>query len=174
MATKSCVVGYYFDTDSILKAVAKVRDRGFKKFDAFTPFPVHGMEDALGVKRSWLPYVAFVFAIKGFILGAFLTIWTHSVNYPINVGGKPMLALPAYVPIMFETTVLACGVLTTVFMFTVLLGLPNFRKKIFHPDITNNRFAVAIQVDREEEVDAVKRFLQEIQASEIHNVEGRL
>lgn len=171
---KQTVVGYYFDSASILEAAAKVRERGFKNFDTFTPFPVHGMDDAMGIKRSFLPYMSFLFGAMGFGGGAFLTIWTHSVNWPINVGGKPMFALPAYIPVIFETTILLCGVLTTLFMFTVLLKLPSFKKPVFHPDITSHRFAVAIEVDREEEVEPVKRFLGEIHAQEVHAVEGGL
>lgn len=172
--TRRCVVGYYFDVPSILEAAAKVRDRQFKKFDVFTPFPVHGMDDAMGLKRSWLPYMSFIFACLGFGGGAFLTIWTHFVNWPINVGGKPMFALAAYIPVIFETTVLLCGVLTVLFMFGFLLKLPNYKKPVFHPDITSSRFAVAIEVDRAEEVEPVKQFFKEIQAQEIHDVEGRL
>jgi len=171
---KSVVVGYYFDGNSILEAARKVRDRGFKNFDTFTPFPVHGMDDAMGIKRSILPYMAFLFGSIGFGGGAFLTIWTHGINWPINVGGKPMFAFPAYIPVMFETTVLIAGVFTTLFMFTVLLRLPNFKKPVFHPDITSHRFAMAIEVERDEEIDPVKQFLREIQAQEIHHVEGAL
>ncbi|PIR23247.1 MAG: hypothetical protein COV44_03840 [Deltaproteobacteria bacterium CG11_big_fil_rev_8_21_14_0_20_45_16] len=172
--SKRCVVGYYFDTHSIMEAASKVRDRQFKNFDTFTPFAVHGMDEAMGLKRSWLPYMAFLFGCMGLVGGAFLTIWTHLYNWPLNVGGKPLLALPAYIPVIFETTILLCGVLTTVFMFTVLLGLPNFKKPIFHPDITSDRFALAIEVDRVEEVEPVKSFLRELHAQDIHDVEGSL
>jgi len=171
---KTCVVGYYFTPEDLMDGVKKVRDRNFSKFDTFTPFPVHGLDDAMGLKRSWLPYVAFVFGLMGFGGGAFLTVWTHWISWPINVGGKPLVALPAYTPVIFETTVLVCGVLTTVFMFTVLLRLPNFNKPILHPDITSHRFAVAIEVDREEEIEPVKQFLKEIQAQDIHSVGGSL
>lgn len=169
-----CVVGYYFSPESILKAAERTKNRDFKKFDTFTPFPVHGMDEAMGIKRSWLPYASFVAAMAGLGGGAFIQIWTHLYSWPINVAGKPLFALPAYFPVMFETTVLVCGVFTAVFMFTALLGLPNYRKPIFHPDITNDRFALAIQVDDESEVEPVREFLREIQAAEIHDVEGRL
>ena len=171
---KSCVVGYYFTPGDILEAARKVRDRNFKKFDTFTPFPVHGMDDAMGIKRSWLPYVSFLAGAAGLSFGTFLTIWTHLFNFPINVGGKPLLAFPVYVPVIFECTVLFAGVTTVIFMFTYLLKLPNYFKPIFHPDITNDRFAVAIEVDSDDEAEAVKKFLRDIQASEVHQVEGAL
>ncbi len=174
MVKKSCVVGYYFTPDSLIEASARVRDRKFQNWDTFTPFPVHGIDEAMGVKRSWLPYVSFAAGLAGLGFGAFLTIWTHYFSWPMNLSGKPLIALPAYIPVIFETTVLFAGVTTAAFMFTVLLKLPNYFKPIFHPDITNDRFAVAIEVSGQEEAEAVRKFLRDIQASEIHEVEGAL
>lgn len=171
---KYCVVGYYFSPEAILEATRKTRDRGFKSFDTFTPFPVHGMEDAMGMKRTTLPYVSFAAGAAGLATAFGLETWTHMFSWPINVGGKPLFALPAYIPIMFELTVLFCGIATAAVMFTVYLGLPNFNKPIFHPDITNDRFALAIEVSNESEVDTVKRFLNEIHAESVHSVEGSL
>jgi hypothetical protein len=171
---KQCVVGYYFSTEEILEATRKTSQRGFEKFDTFTPFAVHGMEDAMGMKRTKLPYVSFLAGMVGFGLAVGLEVWTHLYSWPMNIGGKPLLAIPAYIPIFFELTVLLCGVTTAVAMFTLFLGLPNFRKPIFHPDITNDRFALAIEVKNEAEAEPVKRFLKEIHAQEIHQVEGTL
>ncbi|MBN8553960.1 MAG: DUF3341 domain-containing protein [Deltaproteobacteria bacterium] len=174
MAKKICVVGYYFDTHAIIEASRKTRDRGFQKFDAFVPFPVHGIDEALGIKRSCLPYISFVAGCAGLTTAIVLQVWTHMFSWPMNIGAKPILAIPAYVPIFFELTVLFAGVTTAVVMFTKFLGLPNFSEPIFHPDITNDRFALAIEVSSEAEVEPVKRFLKEIYAAEVHHVEGRL
>ncbi len=174
MAKKFCVVGYYFSPEDAVEATKRIRERGFQKFDSFTPFPIHGMDAALGIKRSCLPYISFVAACAGLATAFGLQVWTHYYSWPMNIGGKPLFALPAYVPILFELTVLLCGLATVGALFTVFLNLPNFSKPIFHPDITNDRFAVAIEVDAESEVDSVKNFLREIHSSEIHAVEGRL
>lgn len=174
MANRRCVVGYFFEPGHLLEATRRVRDRKFNKFDTFSPFPIHGMDEAMGLKRSCLPYFAFIFGCLGMGGGAFLTIWTHLYSWPINVGGKPLLALPAYIPVIFETTILACGVLTTLTMFTLFLGLPNYKKRIFHPDLTSHRFAIAIEVEKEEEVEPVKQFLRELQAQEVETFEGEL
>lgn len=171
---KYCVVGYYFSPEDILKATEKARLRQFRNFDAFTPFPVHGIEAALGMKRSTLPYISFGAAVAGLSTAIGLQVWTHLYSWPINVGGKPLLSLPAYIPIFFELTVLLCGVTTVFAMFGLYCGLPNYKKPIFHPDITNDRFALAIEVDGAEQVETVKKFLQEIHASEVHAVEGEL
>ncbi len=174
MANPSCVVGYYSSVENILEAARKTRTRQFKKWDTFTPFAIHGMDDAMGIKRTPLPYISFGAGFVGLITAIILLGWTHYYSWPLNIGGKPLFALPAYIPIMFELTVLFCGVTTAVVMFTFFLKLPNFTKKIFHPDITNDRFALAIQVESPDEAEAVKRFLKEIQAQDIHEAEGCL
>ncbi len=174
MAKKFCVVGYYFAPHDILEAARKVKARNFAHWDTFTPFAVHGMDEAMGLKRTALPYVSFLAGTIGLFTAIGLEVWTHLYSWPHNIGGKPLLAIPAYVPIFFELTVLFCGVISTAVMFTVFLGLPNYRKPIFHPDITNDRFAVAVEVSRSEEIEPVKKFLREIQAQDIQSVEGAL
>lgn len=174
MAKKFCVVGYYFSPRAIIDAAKKTNQRGFKSYDAFTPFPVHGIDEAMGIQRSKLPYISFVAGCVGLSVAAGLQIWTHLFSWPMNIAAKPLFALPAYVPILFELTVLFCGVTTAGAMFTLFLKLPCFSKPIFHPDITNDRFALAIEVGSEDEVEPVKKFLKEIQAAEIHHVEGAL
>ncbi len=174
MAKKICVVGYYFNPEDVVEATRRIRERGFQKFDSFTPFPIHGMDAALGIKRSCLPYISFIAGCIGFAAAFGLQVWTHYYSWPMNIGGKPLFALPAYVPILFELTVLLCGLATAGAMFTLFLNLPNFKKPIFHPDVTNDRFAVAIEVDAESEVESVKGFLREIHSTDIHAVEGSL
>jgi len=171
---KQCVVGYYFSPEEIIEASAKTRERNFANFDAFTPFPVHGIDQAMGIKRSTLPYISFAAGMMGFGAAFGLQVWTHMFNWPLNIAGKPLFALPAYVPILFELTVLLAGVTTVLAMFGHYLKLPNWSKPIFHPDITNDRFALAIEVSSEAEVESVKRFLKEIHAQDVHHVGGEL
>lgn len=169
-----CVVGYYFSPGEILTAAEKTRLRNFKNFDTFTPFPVHGIEKAQGLRRSTLPYISFGAGVAGLCTAIGLQVWTHLYSWPMNIGGKPLASIPAYVPIFFELTVLFAGVTTAAVMFTQYCGLPNFSKPIFHPDITNDRFALAIEVDGEDQVEPVKKFLKEIHAQDVHHMEGRL
>src|SRR5947208_1050305 len=89
-----------------VRAATKIREMGFKKFDAISPYPVHGMEEAVGIPRSVIPYVTFVGGILGCCVAVLLTIWTSAYDWPINVGGKPNNSLPAFIPIFFELTVL--------------------------------------------------------------------
>ena len=100
------MAGIFLDEHQVVDAARKVREAGFTKFDAISPFPLHGMEEAVGIKRSVIPYVSFVAALVGLAAGLGLTYWTSVVSWPINVGGKPFFSLPAFIPIMFELTIL--------------------------------------------------------------------
>lgn len=138
------VVGFFSGPEALLEATRKVRDANYQYFDAFTPFPVHGLEAAQGLKRSPLPWVTFGAGLTGFVLGFLLQYWTSAVDWPINVGGKPFNSWPAFVPVMFETTVLIGGLATVGAMF-FLNGLPNTRRKAFDSAITRDRFALMIE-----------------------------
>ena len=124
------VLGFFDDPQSLIDAMNQVREANYESFDAFTPYPVHGLDAAQGLKRSPLPYVTFVAGATGFMLAVALQYWTSAVDWPLNVGGKPFYSWPAFVPIMFELTVLLAG-LSTVAGMLVLNGLPNIKKKIF-------------------------------------------
>jgi Protein of unknown function (DUF3341) len=148
------VLGYFDDPTALVAATAKVRDANYASFDVFTPYPVHGLDQAQGLKRSPLPYVTFVAGATGFMLAVTLQYWTSVVDWPLNVGGKPFWSWPAFVPIMFELTVLLGGLATVGGMFA-LNGLPNVTRKAFDPSLTNNRFAILIEAPAkaEDEVD---------------------
>lgn len=137
------VLGFYEDPHSLIEAMKKVREANYEVFDAFTPYPVHGLDAAQGLKRSPLPYVTFVAGATGFILAFALQYWTSAVDWPLNVGGKPFFSWPAFVPVMFELTVLLAGLSTVAGMF-ILNGLPNVKQRAFDPSLTNNRFAILI------------------------------
>ncbi len=140
---KSGVAGIFVTEEEILTAARGCRDLGLKYFDAITPYPVHGMEEACGIKRSWIPYVTFVAALTGLTLGLLLTWWTSAVNWPINVGGKPFFSLPAFVPIMFELTILLAA-LGSVGALFYAAGMPRLDPPRIHPDLTSHKFAIFI------------------------------
>jgi hypothetical protein len=139
------VVGFFDHPGTLLQATAKVRDENYQSWDTFTPYPVHGLEHAQGLKRSPLPYVTFVAGLTGGTLGYLLQYWTSAVSWAINVGGKPFHSGPAFIPITFELTVLFAALSTVGAMF-FLNGLPNIKKKIVDPSITRDRFAILIEV----------------------------
>lgn len=139
----SGMAGIWLDDHTILTAAKKVKERGFTKVDAVTPFPVHGMEEALGIKRSNIPYVTFVAGLTGCLFGLWFTWWTSAVNWPINVGGKPPFSLPAFIPILFELTILFAA-LSSVGALFVFAGLPKIDPPIIDKDLTSHKFALFI------------------------------
>lgn len=146
MPNQKGIVGLFADPEKLLVACAGVRDRSIVEFDAFTPFAVHGIEEAMGMKRSWLPWVTFIAGLTGCAAGTWFQIWTSAVDWPINVGGKPFNSLPAFIPVTFECTVLLAGLATAGALF-IVSGMPNFKPRILDPSITNDKFALFVSSD---------------------------
>ena len=136
-----------FETPGDLMAAAeKVRDAGYKWWDCHTPFPVHGLDKAMGIKRTILPILVFGAGATGtfaaFVLQAFTNSWDFTIwagvwvtGYPYLISGKPAMSLPAFIPVMFEVTILFAA-LTTVSMMFLFNGLP----QLYHPLFRSNRF----------------------------------
>ena len=99
------VLGDFYLPDAALTAVARVREAGWTHFDVLTPFPVHGMEDAMGQKRSWIPWATLGLALFGILAAQGLQNYVMVWDWPMNFGGKPHASWPAFVPITFETMV---------------------------------------------------------------------
>jgi hypothetical protein len=111
------------------------RERGFKRIDALTPFPIHGIDDAIGVPRSKLGYIVFACGVFG-LLNAIVMVWyTNGVDYPLVIGGKPLFAWEFSIPPMFELTILLSAFGAVIGMFA-LNGLPRF----YHPTFRYSRF----------------------------------
>jgi hypothetical protein len=104
LSTKG-VLGHFYEPSEALSAAAKVRDAGWKHFDFLTPFPIHGMEEAMGQKRSWIPWATGALAIGGILFAQALQNYVMVYDWPMNFGGKPFAAWPAFVPITFEAMV---------------------------------------------------------------------
>lgn len=166
----SGVAGFFDDPESLIEATHKVRESNFgKNFDCFTPYPVHGLESAQGLPRSRVPYVTGVFAFTGTTL-AFL--WEYNASkewWPHLIGGKPFNSLPAFVPIIFELSILLGG-LATFFAMLYFNKLPNFKKRSFDPALTDDRFAILIEapaVDEHDEEEAAKVSFDTQQAEQL-------
>ena len=159
-----------FDTpDKIIRAAKKVKEAGFKKYDVNTPYPVHGMDDAMGLGPSWMGYITifFGFAAATFIL-TFMW-WTLSVDYPLVIGGKPFFALPAFVPITFETTVLLATLSTVFGMLAVVFNLPFNNHPLHDTDymknVSTDKYGIVIEAeDPLFELEKVKNLLSELGA----------
>lgn len=155
--TKAGVIGFFTDSAPLVEAARKVREAKIRDFDCYTPFPVHGLDQAMGLKRSPLPYVTFLAGLTGLCLAFSFEYWTSAVDWPLIVGGKPMNSWPAFVPIMFELTVLLGGLSTVAALF-LICGLPNVTRRAFDPSITRDRFALVIEApkDPDDEEEAEK------------------
>ena len=116
-------------------AAEKLRDAGFRKFDVFSPFPIHGMDDAMGLRRSILGMIVFGGGLTGFLVAVSLTFIPSSILYPLIVDGKPtdLMTVPAFFPIMFELTVLFSA-FTTIAGMLILNGLPRLNHPMFNWD----------------------------------------
>lgn len=137
------IAGIWLDDHECVVAAQKVREAGFKKFDAITPFPVHGMEEAIGIKRSFIPYITFGAGVIGGSLGLFFQQWTAETSWPINVGGKPFFSGPAFMPVTFELTVLFAALSSVVALFAIC-RLPKHDPPVIDLDLTSHKFAIFI------------------------------
>jgi len=144
-ATKGWVVEIK-DAETLIKAAEKARDAGIKQFDCFSPFPIHHLDHAMGLTRSWVPYISAIGALTGFTFGAGSMTWIDTVNWPRFFGGKPFFSWPIYVPITFELTILftAFATLGTV----IYLGrLGKVSRRPVANSVTSDGFALWIGDD---------------------------
>lgn len=118
------ITALFDNPDSIINAAKKVVSEGYKKFDVNTPYPLHGMDPAMGLKRSKLGFVTLFFGFSGTAFILLFMYWTMSVDYPMIIGGKPYFALPAFIPITFEFTVLLAALSTVFGMIMAFFNLP--------------------------------------------------
>lgn len=165
-----------FDTTTeIVRAAEKVRDAGFTKTDAFSPFPIHEMDEALGIRRTILPYLVFGGGITGLLVGLALQYGTHVIDYPLIVGGRPFFSLPAFIPPMYELTILLAA-FAAVFGMIILNGLP----KPYHPVFnvprfnlaTREKFFLLIKADDPKfDYEETKSFMESLNPQEVFDVD---
>ena len=164
------IAGIYTEEHIVIKAAAKIREMGFKQFEAISPYPIHGMEEACGIKRSWIPYVTFVAGFVGLSAGLALTWWTSAVDWAVNVGGKPFFSLPAFIPIMFELTILFAALCSVGALFYAC-GIPRLDPPIIDPDLSSHKFAIFIpSSDTGYNEAKVEQVLRESGATEVKKV----
>lgn len=116
--------------DDLLRAATALRARGLTRLEAYTPFPLHGLDDALGLRRSPIPFYMFVAGLAGATAAYFIQWWTNAVDYPLLAGGRPADIPVAFVPITFEMMVLAAA-FTAFFSVFGFVRLPTLYRPIF-------------------------------------------
>ncbi len=155
---KDFLLAIYDCEEKLLESAEKARDKNIEMYDVYTPFPVHGLDDAMGIKRSFLPYVTFLAGGAGLTAAVALQVWTSAIDWPTIIGGKPFISWPAFVPISFELTVLFAAH-TTVLAFLVYNKLfPGKKAVILHPEQTCNKFVIAVEKSKVNVDDATHLF----------------
>src|SRR5687767_14966236 len=169
-ADKHFVVGIFDDEDVLLNGIRKVRGSGVKIQEVYSPFPVHGIDDALGLKRTRLPIAAFLFGLTGTALALLMQIWMLGYDWPMIIGGKNFASLPPFIPVTFELTVLlsALGMVAT---FMIVSDMkPYAWSRSYDIRSTDDKHVMAVDID----VNAGKtkadliRILKDAGASEVN------
>jgi len=167
MAVQKFVVGSFKEEAVLFPAVKKVRKQGYKIHDVYTPFPIHGLDAAMGLRDTSLHTAGFIYGITGTTTALTFITWALSYDWPIVFGGKPFFSLPAWIPITFELTVLfsAVGMVLT---FCYLCQLAPFVKKDhFNLRSTDDTFVMALEcTSKTNEAEAIN-FLQSLGAVDV-------
>src|ERR1700734_1924258 len=169
MAIKRFVVGS-FDNEAVLfPAVKNVRRAGYKIHDVYTPFPIHGLDHAMGLRETSLHTAGFIYGITGTTTALSGIGWIFNADWPLNYGGKPHFDLPAWIPITFELTVLFAAV-GMVLTFCYLCQIAPFvRKHHFNLRSTDDQFTMVIECTDKSNEEEIKAFLASVGAAGINN-----
>lgn len=168
MATKT-LVGVFDSDHAVLAAVRAARRNGLSVRDAYTPFPVHGMDEAMGLPPSWLSRACFLLGASGLTFALSFQYWVSLFNWPMNIGGKPFDASPALIPIAFEITVLVAGVGTVATLLVFRNLVPGQRSPVAAHGATDDRFLLVVDGAGDQELRA---FFREHGAVEVEEVAG--
>ena len=171
------VIYAMYDDDDVLKDGAKLLvSKGIKVSEVFSPFPIHGMDTAMGLPKSWLSALVFIGGLTGFSTAAFMEFGASSFLYPLIVDAKPtnLMTIPAFFPIMFELTILFSA-LTATFGMLALNGLPRWNHPLFNWDrfkkVTEDKFYIAIEAtDEKFSLEETRQFLQSLGGSHITTI----
>ncbi len=172
------IYGLMAEFDSPTAIVAATRqawEAGYRKMDAYTPFPIEELSEAIGFRHSALPLVVLIGGIVGCLGGYALQYWVSAIAYPVNIGGRPLHSWPAFIPVTFETTVLAAA-LSAVLGMLALNGLPMPYHPVFNVKsfafATRDRFFLCIEAtDPRFDREGTRRFLESLGPLEVSDVE---
>jgi len=169
-------IGSFATPEALVEAGKKIYGMGYRNLDAMSPFPVHGIDDAIGIPRSKLGWIVVVFAMIGLLTAQGLMYYVGVMNYPLVIGGKPLFDFTFSIPVTFELTVLFSGISTTIGIFA-LNGLP----QLYHPTMkykqfhraTDDRFLLVIEAnDPKFNADKTAADLKSLGAQDVEVVVG--
>src|SRR6266851_1953841 len=168
------VMAEFGTPDDLIHAVEKVREAGYRRLDAYAPFPVEGLSQALGLKRNLVPAITLLGGLAGGLGGFCFQYWASAIAYPMNIGGRPLNSWPAFIPVTFELTVLGAA-LSAVIGMLALNGLPMPYHPVFNVPrfalASRNRFFLCIEsIDPMFNQEATATFLESLGAREVSEV----
>ena len=167
----------FIDPSALVAAARRTYDEGYREFDSYSPFPIHELFDAMHCRDRRVPLFVLLGGIAGGLTGLGLQVWVSAVAYPLNVGGRPYLSWPMFIPVTFELTILFAA-LTAVFGMFMLNGLPMpyhpvFNVARFVEHASQDKFFLAIEAaDPKFDHEATRTFLEGLGAREINDVEA--
>lgn len=168
---KNFLLGKFWDPDKLLAALGQLKENNVLVYDVYSPFPIHGMEPYLNIKRTRLTVASFIYGAMGFMTALLLMGTVYGFLWPMNIGGKPSLAWPSFVPITFELTVLfaAHGMVLT--FLIVGKYWPGKKAVLMDDRQTDDIFVVAIDQSKAEDIDSIKEVFTQHGAFEISEKE---
>ncbi|MBL7827398.1 MAG: DUF3341 domain-containing protein [Saprospiraceae bacterium] len=168
--SKKVLYGLYTDEEDLKSAVKTAGQSHLDIMDVYTPFPVHGLDPILGLKESRLHYLGFIYGAIGASFGFLAMSWIFTRDWPVMFGGKPYWAVPAFIPITFEMTVLFAAWGMTITFYTICGMWPGVKAKTLDDRITDDKFCVAFDVTdaSDADVDNLKGFFTKTKAAEVN------
>lgn len=168
---KKFVYGIFNDDQTVMDAIAPLRKQGLKVKDVISPFPIHGLDNALGLDRTRISITCFLYGMTGCSLAVLMMWYMNIFDWPMDIGGKPSFALyknlPAFIPVTFESTVLcaAHGMVITFLLRSKLL--PGVEPHVIHPRMADDHFVMAVQVADDTNIADVESKLKAAGAIEV-------
>ncbi|MBM4174990.1 MAG: DUF3341 domain-containing protein [Ignavibacteria bacterium] len=169
------VSGLFNTPNEIIHASEETVNAGYKKFDVHSPYPLHGMNQAMNLKPSKLGFITLIFGLSGAAFALAFMWWVNVIEYPLVIGGKPLFQLPAFIPVTFEVTVLSAAIFTVVGMLFVMFKFPNNSHPLHDTDymkkVSADKYGLTIQsIDLQFDENKVTSFLKSLGASEVFSI----
>jgi ActD protein len=173
-ATLYGLMAEFEDPTSLVNAAQRAHREGYRRLDAYSPYPIEELHEALGAHHTRLPLIVLLGGLAGCIGGYSLQYWVSAITYPLNIGGKPFHSWPAFIPVTFECTILVAA-LSAVLGMLALNGLPQPHHPVFNVPrfalASRNRFFLCIEsVDPLFDLEATRRFLETLGPREVSTV----
>jgi len=147
MSSKKYILGIFDDEHSLLEAIKAVRKEKVKIDNVYSPFAIHGIDEALGMRETRIPVAAFLIGTWAALTALLTMAWMMGISWPMNIGGKPYIPWPSLIPITFEFTVLSTSIGMVVIMFYVSRLKPSPKGHPIDPRITDDKFVIAIDAE---------------------------